>query len=254
MGKLKNKIALVTGGGSGIGRSIVERFVQEEARVIVLDIDEQSLHVTCNEINHQVPGSCLPKICDVTSSNQVNNVIKDCWKQLGTIDILINNAGGGCMEHPIHLLELTEDMWNRVFDLNTKSIFLVSQSFIRNHVEKGTQGTIVNMASQAGINPNNSMRPHYSAAKAAVIGLTKHMSKEFSPSGFRINAIAPGYCVSGERMQKIWKNRDVGSTLRNVPIGRPSAPHEQAAAVTFLSSDDASYITGVTLDVSGGGF
>ncbi|MFM1653788.1 SDR family NAD(P)-dependent oxidoreductase [Brevibacillus sp. B_LB10_24] len=151
-------------------------------------------------------------------------------------------------------MEITEKMWDQVFDLNAKSVFLFSQAFIRKHMERGTYGNIVNMASQAGIVPTESMRPHYSSSKAAVVGLTKHMSKEFAPSGFRVNAVAPGYCISGERLQNVWKDRDVKTVLKNVPMGRTSTPEEQAAAVTFLCSDEASYITGVILDVTGGGF
>lgn len=254
MGSLKNKIAIVTGGGSGIGRAIVERFVDEGATVIAIDINEQWLQSTADEINKRVRGSCFPKTCDVTIGTQVKEVMDNVWEEFGSIDILVNNAGGGSMGHSIHLLDITEKMWDQVFDLNSKSIFLFSQSFIRKHMDRGTHGNIVNMASQAGIVPNDSMRPHYSAAKAAVIGLTKHMSKEFGPNGFRVNAVAPGYCISGERRKNVWEKRDVAAVLKNVPMGRTSGPEEQAAAVMFLSSDDSSYITGVTLDVSGGGF
>ena len=128
------------------------------------------------------------------------------------------------------------------------------------HKEHGTTGDIVNFASQAGIVPNEYARPHYAAAKGAVVSLTRHMSKEFAPQGFRVNAIAPGYCASGERIRQLWKIRDEQGVIVDFEIEgefpkyRLAEPSEEAAAVAFLASDDASYITGEILNVCGGGF
>ncbi|WP_099355227.1 SDR family NAD(P)-dependent oxidoreductase [Fredinandcohnia onubensis] len=253
MGRLQDKIAIVTGGGSGIGRSIVETFLSEGAKVIAIDINDDYLKTVTHELNEIYPGSCIGRVCNVTKGSQVTELINSAWDEFGKVDILVNNAGGS-MNHSIHLLDITEEMWDQVFDLNAKSVFFCSQTFLRKHMHNDSTGVIVNMASQSAIVPNESMRPHYSAAKAGVIGLTKHMSKEFGPLGFRVNAVAPGYCKSGERIAKIWESRDTKSILRNVALRRTSTPEEQAAAVLFLSSDEASYITGVVLDVNGGGF
>ncbi|MDQ7864162.1 SDR family oxidoreductase [Peribacillus frigoritolerans] len=152
MGSLKKtRLPLLQGEVSGIGRAIVERFVDEGATVIAIDINEQWLQSTADEINKRVSGSCFPKTCDVTIGTQVNEVMDNVWEEFGSIDILVNNAGGGSMGHSNHLLDITEEMWDQVFDLNAKSIFLFSQSFIRKHKDRGTHGNIVNMASQAGI-------------------------------------------------------------------------------------------------------
>lgn len=131
-----------------------------------------------------------------------------------------------------------------IFALNAKSTFFFCQAFLAHHLERGTVGSIVNFASQAGIVPNEYARPHYAAAKGAVVSLTRHMSKEFAPQGFRVNAVAPGYCASGDRIRQLW----------NVAMHRLGEPEEEAAAVAFLASDDASYITGEILNVCGGGF
>jgi len=249
MDRLKNKIAIVTGGGAGIGKAIVKSFVREGARVIALDIDEKALKSLSEELDEKL---CIPLKCDVTKSIQINEVINGAWDKFGNVDILVNCAGGS-MGHSIHLLDITEEMWDKVVEFNLKSVFLFSQAFIRKHRERDTKGVIVNISSQGGIQPNESQRPHYGAAKAGIIGLSKHMSKEFGPYGFRINVVAPGYCMN-ERTKKLWEERDTDAILRNVALRRISNTDEQAAAVLFLCSDEASYIAGETLNVCGGGF
>ena len=143
-----------------------------------------------------------------------------------------------------------------IMDLNAKSTLFFSQAFIRKHIEKGTVGNIVNFASMAGLNPHASDRPHYAASKGAVIILSKHMSCEFAPQGFRVNVVAPGYCMSGDRIRALWKIRDEQGVseklLADVPMRRCSEPKEVASVVAFLASDDAAFITGEVIKVSGG--
>lgn len=258
MERFESKSALITGASGGIGSAVVLRFLQEGAKVLATDINGQTLKNLQERMDQEFPGKCWTMLCDVTKQEDAKKAMAKGWELFGTVDKLINVAGGSLPGCPTHLLEVTEDRWDMIMALNAKSTFFFCQEFIRRHIEHGTVGDIVNFASQAGIVPNAYARPHYAAAKGAVVSLTKHMSKEFAPKGFRVNAIAPGYCASGERIRQLWRIRDEQGVsekmLWNVPMHRLAETWEEAAAVAFLASDDASYITGEILNVCGGGF
>lgn len=258
MKRFEKKSALITGASGGIGSAVVLRFLQEGASVLALDINEETLKNLQERMDREFPGKCHTMLCNVTEQDSARKAIDKGWELFGTLDKLINVAGGSLPGCPTHLLEVTEERWDMIMALNAKSTFFFCQEFIRRHLESGTTGDIVNFASQAGIVPNEYARPHYAAAKGAVVSLTKHMSKEFAPQGFRVNAIAPGYCASGDRIRQLWKIRDEQGVsekmLWNVSMRRLAETWEEAAAVAFLASDDASYITGEILNVCGGGF
>lgn len=258
LNRFEGKTALVTGASGGIGSAVVERLVDEGARVLAVDINEGTLQALQNRFDQSNPGTVFSMVCDVTKLENAKAAVAKGWKLFGTVDALINVAGGSLPGCPTHLLEVTEERWDLIMNLNAKSTFFFGQEFIRTHLEHGTAGNIVNFASQAGIVPNEYARPHYAASKGAIVSLTKHMSKEFAPQGFRVNAVAPGYCASGERIRALWKIRDEQGVsekmLWNVAMHRLAEPSEEAAAVAFLASDDASYITGEILNVCGGGF
>lgn len=256
MERFLGKSAIVTGGASGIGRAIVERFVDEGCRVLALDINDELMDSLKSDMNQIRADACLTMHCDVFSREQIAEAISYAWKELGTVDILVNLAGGS-MNGPTHFMEVTEEHLNKLVAFNLNSTFNCSQEFMRHHLEAGTHGVITNVVSQAAVQPNEKMRPAYAAAKGAVVSLTKVMAKEFGAQGFRVNALAPGYCQSTERIRQIWELREKegikDAMLQNVPMRRVSEPGEQAAVVAFLSSDDASYMTGEILNVSGGG-
>lgn len=258
LNRFEGKSALVTGGSGGIGSAVVERLMDEGARVLATDINEDTLAALQKKLDAKYPGMLHTMKCDVTKQAEVKAAVAEGWKLFGTIDTLINVAGGSLPGCPTHLLEVTEERWDMIMALNAKSTLFFGQEFIRTHLEHHTTGSIVNFASQAGIVPNEYARPHYAAAKGAVVSLTKHMSKEFAPQGFRVNAIAPGYCASGQRIRDLWKIRDEQGVsekmLWNVAMHRLAETNEEAAAVAFLASDDASYITGEILNCCGGGF
>ena len=258
MERFQNQYALITGGSGGIGSACVERFLQEGCTVLATDINQNTLAALQEKMDRSYPGRCFTMVCDVTKHSDVIAAIEKGWSLFGTVDKLINVAGGSLPGCPTHLLEVTEERWDMIFNLNAKSTFFFCQEFIKRHIQAGTVGAIVNFASQAGIVPNEYARPHYAAAKGAVVTLTRHMSKEFAPLGFRVNAIAPGYCASGQRIRDLWKIRDEQGVsekmLWNVPMHRLGETWEEAAAVAFLASDDASYITGEILNCCGGGF
>lgn len=258
MDRFKGKSALITGASGGIGSACVMRFLEEGCKVLAADINPDTLKTLQAKCDKQYPEMCHTMICNVTKRDDVIAAVEKGWALFGTVDKLINVAGGSLPGCPTKLLEVTEERWDMIFDLNAKSTFFFCQEFIKRHLEKGTTGAVVNFASQAGIVPNEYARPHYAAAKGAVVTLTRHMSKEFAPQGFRINAVAPGYCASGERIRNLWKIRDEQGVsekmLWNVAMHRLGEPWEEAAAVAFLASDDAGYITGEILNVCGGGF
>lgn len=256
--RFEKKSALVTGGSGGIGSAVVERLLDEGGRVLATDINEVTLAALQERLNSKYPGMLHTMKCDVTKQAEAKSAVAQGWELFGTLDTLINVAGGSLPGCPTHLLEVTEERFDIIMALNAKSTLFFCQEFIRMHLKHHTTGSVVNFASQAGIVPNEYARPHYAAAKGAVISLTKHMSKEFAPQGFRVNAIAPGYCASGERIRNLWKIRDEQGVsekmLWNVAMHRLAESSEEAAAVAFLASDDASYITGEILNCCGGGF
>ncbi len=256
MNRFLQKAALVTGGSGGIGSAIVERLLSEGASVLAVDINENGLAALQERLGSRFEGKLKTKVCDVTKKEQVDEAVSYGWTEFGTIDALINVAGGSLPGCPTKLLELTEERWDMIMDLNAKSTLFFSQAFFRTHIEKGTHGSIVNFASMAGLNPHAADRPHYAASKGAVIILTRHMSCEFAPLGFRVNAVAPGYCMSGDRIRALWKLRDEQGIsqklLQDIPMRRVSEPSEVAAVVAFLASEDASYVTGEVVKISGG--
>ncbi len=224
--------------------------------MLVVDINEESLVRLKGEMDKQFPGKCATTVCDVTKKDQVQAAVQKGWDTFGTIDALVNVAGGSLPGCPTKLLEVTEERWDMIMDLNAKSVLFFCQEFFRHHLEKGTKGCVVNFASLAGINPHAADRPHYAASKGAVITLSKHMACEFAPAGFRVNVVAPGYCMSGPRIRALWKLRDEqgisAKLLENVPMHRCSEPHEIASVVAFLASDDASFVTGDVVKIAGG--
>jgi NAD(P)-dependent dehydrogenase (short-subunit alcohol dehydrogenase family) len=248
--RLKNRVALVTGSAKGIGRAIAVALANEGAQVVVNDIDEAAIAKTVAEIEAKSNATMGIK-GDVTSATDVASMVNRIKERFGRIDILVNNAGGS-MNHSVHLLELSEEMWDNVVDLNLKSTFLVSKAVLPIMIQQGS-GNIVNISSLAGRYGNETARPHYSAAKAGVLGLTRHMAREFGPQGIRVNAVCPGYCFSGDRIAEVWAKRpNKDQMIATVALRRVSTPDEQADVVVFLASDESRYVTGATIDVAGG--
>jgi NAD(P)-dependent dehydrogenase (short-subunit alcohol dehydrogenase family) len=248
--RLENRVALVTGSASGIGKAIALALAREGAKLVVNDVDEAAMKATVAEITAKGV-EAIGVQADVTESSAVTRMVDRVKERFGRIDVLVNNAGGS-MNHPVRLLEISEEMWDQVVDLNLKSTFLVSKAVLPTMIEQRS-GNIVNVSSLAGRYGNETARPHYSAAKAGVLGLTRHMSREFGPHGIRVNAVCPGYCFSGERIAEVWAqrpNRD--QMIATVALRRVSTPDEQADVVVFLASDESRYVTGATIDVAGG--
>lgn len=245
--ELSEKVAIVTGGGGGIGRAISLRLARAGARVVVSDIDGIQGERVVKEAGEQ-GGEAIALRADVTRAQQVEEMVQRSLEAFGTIDILVNNAGYG---RPIpSLLDLTEEEWDRSIALNLKSVFLCSRAVLKVLLAKKA-GKIVNISSLAGRSTSTIAGADYTAAKAGVLGFTRHLARELAPYGIQVNAVCPGptdtRLVRGELSQS-----EIDAIAGRIPMRRLGNPEDVAGAVAFLVSTDADYITGVALDVNGG--
>ena len=243
--KLKGKIALVTGAGRGIGRGIAEVFASEGADVAVNDLAEaddvvQALRATGTR--------AIAIKGDVAARADVEPMIDRVWREFGPIDILVNNAG---IETIVPFLELTDEQWTRVVDVNLRGAWLCSQVFCRRAVAEGRKGSIVNIGSiqAAKVMPG---RTHYAPTKLGLEALTRNMSAEVTPLGIRVNCIHPGLI---DTPMTAWVMKDpalLAGVLAQISLGRAGEPREIGAVAAFFASDEASYLTGQSIFVDGG--
>jgi NAD(P)-dependent dehydrogenase (short-subunit alcohol dehydrogenase family) len=246
--KLRNKVALVTGAGQGIGRAIAEVFAEEGAVVAVNDkaASEDAKHVV-EEIQRR-GGRGIDVAADVSQRTEIEAMFDRVWSELGPVDILVNNAG---IETIIPFLDLTDEQWSDVVNVNLRGEWMCSQAFCRRVVGTGRTGTIVNIGSiQAGkVLPG---RTHYAPAKLAVEGLTRNISAEMTPKGIRVNCIHPGV-IETNMTAWVMKRPDLLAGLcEQISMGRVGQPREVATVAAFLASDEAAYITGQSIYVDGG--
>jgi len=246
---LTGRVALVTGAGSGIGEAIARRLAVAGAAVAVVDRDESLANVVCEAIV-AAGGQARAWAVDAASATGVGAVIEHVVEDLGPVDILVNNVGG--YRALRRIWEIDDDEWDAVLNLNLKSAFLWTRAIARGMVER-RHGRVINLTSGAG-KPgagNTVSAAHYAASKAGVRGLTWHLAQELAPHGVTANAIAPGPADT-ERFRRIRSPESTAALIAKVPMGRLARPEDVADAVLFLASDEAAYITGITLDVSGG--
>jgi 3-oxoacyl-[acyl-carrier protein] reductase len=246
---LDGKVAVVTGGGQGIGKAICLSLARCGAAVCVADIDPHHGEEVAGQIRaFGRRGTALP--VNVTVGQQVTRMVEQVIDDFGHIDILVNNAGGatGPTFGIGRMLKISERDWDDTFTINLKSVFLCSRAVAPIMLEQ-KKGSIINMASITGQFPWAGL-PAYSAAKAAVINLTKSMAMEFAPS-IRVNAIAPGL-IETPRTSKNRRPEQLEQLLTNVPLWRMGKPEEVADIAVYLASDAAEWITGTVFDVNGG--
>lgn len=253
MGKLESRVALVTGSAQGMGYAIARCLLREGARVLINDINQESIDKAVEELNREFPGCVMGKKADVTRKSEVQTMIHELCREWGTIDILVNNAGGAL--HTPHILaEIEEKHWDLVVNVNLKGTFFTCQAAIP-VMAKARKGAIVNMSALAGHWRASLAGVQYAAAKAGVEGLTRQLAYDWGKHGIRVNAVAPTVTMTGERVQSLWDDKEEEEKKRilsQIPLGRLSVPEEIGNAVVFLASDEASYVTGITLDVCGG--
>ncbi|MDH3716379.1 MAG: glucose 1-dehydrogenase [Gammaproteobacteria bacterium] len=243
---LRDKIAIVTGAGSGFGEGMARRFVQEGAQVVVADLDAGAAERVAGEIG----AAARPVHMDVSVAADFERAVRTAAEDLGGLDILVNNAG--YTHRNSSLLDVTEDVFDRIMAVNVKSIYLGARYAIPAFRDRGG-GVILNIASTAGVRPRPGLT-WYNGSKGAVITLTKSMAVELAAEKIRVCALNP---VAGETgMLPLFLGED-SEERRNlfratIPLGRLSTPQDIARAATFLVSDEAEFLTGVCLEVDGG--
>ena len=253
--RLIGRVALVTGGGQGIGRAIALRLAAEGADVGVNDVSAKAADLVAEEIR-SLGRRALPLIADVSDEEAVAGMLAEFLQAFDRLDILVNNAGIG----PIHRLhEITAEEWDRVFAVNVRGVFLCSKAAARQMVRQGS-GRILNAASVCGLRGSPNFIP-YCASKAAVIGFTQGLAHELAPHGITTNAYCPGIIDTAMtantnlvvgKMLSLTPQEMLERRLQGVPLGRLGTPEEVAELVAFLASDQARYITGQAIPVGGG--
>lgn len=243
---LAEKTALITGaaGPRGIGLATARLFAAQGARVAVLDLDRKS----SEDAAHSLGEGHIGIACDVANAESCRNATKTALAAFGKIDILINNAG---ITQPVKLMEIDAAGWDRIMDVNLRGVLLMSQAVVP-EMRARKSGAIACMSSVSAQRGGGIFGgPHYSAAKAGVLGLAKAMARELGPDGIRVNCVTPGLIqtdITGGKLTD--QMRD--DILKGIPLGRLGLTDDVAKAYLFLASDLSSYVTGAVIDVNGG--
>ena len=243
---LKNKIAIITGAGSGIGKSIAITLASNGAKVILNDINLISVNETCKTINSK-HGIAESMVADVGNYNDILEMVEKIVNKHGRIDILVNNAG---ILGRYEIDDVDEKKWDELMNINLKGVFNCCKAVLE-PMRKQKSGRIINISSSAGRTTSTFGGVHYTTAKTGVLGLTRHWAREVAKDGVNVNAICPGE-IATPMILSIQTQDQIDETIRNIPLKRLGKPEDIANTVLFLSSDLSNYITGATIDVNGG--
>ncbi len=239
--RFQDKVALVTGGASGIGLATAKRLASEGARIVLVDLNQDHLNQAVPEVQKAGAPEVLPSLCNVAKEDEVEATVKAALDKFGRLDVIVNNAG---LMQFTPLEQLTGDDWLRVLSVDLLgSFYFIKQGFL--HMKPG--GAIVNVASIHAIETEALVAP-YAAAKAAVCSLTRSAAIEGKPKGLRINAILPGAVDT----PMLWNNPNVKSGVEKINPSDVGKPDDLAAAIAYLASDDAAFVQGAELRVDGG--
>ncbi|MGF9909736.1 SDR family NAD(P)-dependent oxidoreductase [Brevibacillus porteri] len=245
--RFAGKVAIVTGSGKGIGKTIVQKLVQEGALVTVTDVNRQTCEETAWEIN-QAGGRAIAVEADVSKTEDTQRIMEKTIDAYGRIDILVNNAG---LVKDARITDMEEDDWDQVVDVCLKGAFLCSK-YASSHMIEQNYGKIVNISSRAHL--GNPGQANYSSAKAGIVGLTRALAKELGKNNITVNAIAPGLIETDALLKHPKYEKIKELQKKDTPIPRIGLPEDVANAVLFFASDESSYISGDILHVSGGRF
>ncbi len=258
--RFDGKTAIVTGSAGGIGKAIAKGLAHSGANVVIADVDEESAQQTAQEIADACGVGALAVKCDITDEAQVDQMVADAVEKFGGVHVLVNNAG---LSYPAHLVDMTDKQWNAMVAVNLTGTKNCGKVFIRQVLEQGTAGVVINVSSKSGVHGSADLS-HYCATKFGVIGLAQSWAREYARDGIRCCSVCPGNVFEGSN---IWNEEFIKKTAKKlgiqpsevkpfydakVPLGRSCTPEDVANAVAFLASDQASYITGIHLLVDGG--
>ena len=253
---LRDRVAIVTGGGRGIGRGVALRFAREGAKVAVLDIAQEHVDETA-ALLEGAGAAFLALRADVSVTADVEGAVAAVLDRFGRLDILVNNAGVGNPPKPI--VEMDDEGWDRTIAVNLRSVFLCSRAAARQMIRQGGGGRIISVASQAGKTGYARLTP-YCASKAGIILFTQAFAKEVAPHGILVNCVCPGTIdtpllrggIEQATGGAIPFEQAIAAALPTIPLGRVGYPDDVAKLITFLASDEADYMTGQAINISGG--
>jgi len=243
---LKGKVAIITGGGRGMGEKIAKKLAVYGVTVIVNDIDANMIERVLEETK-KLKGEVVGYRTDVGDYSQVEMMVNEIFSKYGRINILVNNAG--ILRRRKSIEEIEDEEWDLVMRVNAKGVFNCSKAVFR-YMKKQRSGKIINMSSSAGRSTSELGGAHYTASKAAVLGLTRHLAREAAPYNINVNSICPGL-IDTLMVRETTSEEELERYRGVIPMGRLGKPEEVADLVLFLASDASSYINGATIDING---